>query len=485
MSSTNIASGLSLDAPKASIMHFRGQVVRRRTRSKQLAFFDVRRDVQFSSLQPKSRLEEGEVVSVIADAVHVVIVENETELMSPGCLPGPGITAFKTIRNGDEIDIIGEEVNRSDGSTASNLRAFRIDILRRWNMHDLGLFEPYREKKAVSSVSTNPGKASGLCKFYLASGVCFRRPCPFVHENDAHKRREWEVSRRKQKTESSAMPCDPFSSEQKKPKDQRAAVLANFLEGLFGRERLQKQGIVDVAGGKGALAFEMHLRQIPCLTVDPRPACLSKAAKKHYQARGSSEPMLERFRLDLDQVCDLFDGDFLSRHPERRGFLLGACCLVGLHPDQATNPIIEVANALCKPFVIVPCCVFAREFPDRRLCGDRDDLCAVDGCSKTGIQATNAWRHVESFTDLIRWIRRQAKVKVSFLPVEVSLLGNRHAGKEYRAGIRWSKPGSQPRRSLLWIEADSGRCDKRQWIRISYPHPPSRRRHHRPPLPPS
>ncbi|KAH0484234.1 MAG: uncharacterized protein KVP18_003472 [Porospora cf. gigantea A] len=418
MSSSSVASGLCLDAPEAHTMRFRGQVVRRRTRSKQLAFFDVRRDVQFSSLQPKRRQEEGQVVSVIADAVHVMIVENGTELMAPGSIPKPGVTAFKTIRNGDEIDIIGEEVNRSDGSTVSNLRAFRIDILHRWSMQGLGLFEPYREKKTVSSVSTNSDQASGLCKFYLASGICFRHPCPFVHDNDAHKRREWEVSRRKQKTESSALPCDPFSAEQKKPKDQRAAVLANFLEGLFGRERLQRQGIVDVAGGKGALAFEMHLRQIPCLTVDPRPACLSKAAIKHYQTRGSTEPMLERFRLDLDQVCDLFDGEFLSRHPGRRAFLLGACCFVGLHPDQATNPIIEVANALRKPFVIVPCCVFAREFPDRRLCGDRDDLCAVDGCSNTGLPATDAWRHVESFTDLVRWIRRQAKVKASFLPVE-------------------------------------------------------------------
>ena len=32
--------------------------------------------------------------------------------------------------------------------------------------------------------------------------------------------------------------------------------------------------------------------------------------------------------------------------------------LVGMHPDQATEPIVDAALAMGKPFAVVPCCVF-------------------------------------------------------------------------------------------------------------------------------
>jgi hypothetical protein len=47
--------------------------------------------------------------------------------------------------------------------------------------------------------------------------------------------------------------------------------------------------------------------------------------------------------------------------------LAGASVLVGMHPDQATEYIVSCALALRKPWAVVPCCVFAREFPQRRL----------------------------------------------------------------------------------------------------------------------
>ena len=34
-----------------------------------------------------------------------------------------------------------------------------------------------------------------------------------------------------------------------------------------------------------------------------------------------------------------------------------------MHPDQATEPIVDAALRLRRPFAIVPCCVFARELP--------------------------------------------------------------------------------------------------------------------------
>ena len=41
--------------------------------------------------------------------------------------------------------------------------------------------------------------------------------------------------------------------------------------------------------------------------------------------------------------------------------------IIGMHPDQATEPIIDMALKYKKPFAVVPCCVFAHENPHRRL----------------------------------------------------------------------------------------------------------------------
>lgn len=41
--------------------------------------------------------------------------------------------------------------------------------------------------------------------------------------------------------------------------------------------------------------------------------------------------------------------------------------IVGFHPDQATEPCIDLARVLDIPYCVVPCCVFPSEFPDRRV----------------------------------------------------------------------------------------------------------------------
>jgi hypothetical protein len=53
--------------------------------------------------------------------------------------------------------------------------------------------------------------------------------------------------------------------------------------------------------------------------------------------------------------------------------LVKTCSLIiGLHPDQVTDSIVDVAIASGKPFAVVPCCVFSRQFPERRTpAGDR------------------------------------------------------------------------------------------------------------------
>ena len=47
--------------------------------------------------------------------------------------------------------------------------------------------------------------------------------------------------------------------------------------------------------------------------------------------------------------------------------IIHCSCIVGLHPDEATGAIADLALALGKPFVIIPCCVHTKLFPFRKL----------------------------------------------------------------------------------------------------------------------
>ena len=49
-----------------------------------------------------------------------------------------------------------------------------------------------------------------------------------------------------------------------------------------------------------------------------------------------------------------------------RDALKNASVVVGLHPDQATDALVDFALASGKPFAVVPCCTYGADFPKRR-----------------------------------------------------------------------------------------------------------------------
>ncbi|KAI9912924.1 hypothetical protein PsorP6_005345 [Peronosclerospora sorghi] len=63
------------------------------------------------------------------------------------------------------------------------------------------------------------------------------------------------------------------------------------------------------------------------------------------------------------QLLHRMDDETLKLYKE----LFANCSvLVGMHPDEATEAIVDAALTLRKPFAIVPCFVMSRVFPDRR-----------------------------------------------------------------------------------------------------------------------
>lgn len=212
-------------------------------------------------------------------------------------------------------------------------------------------------------------------------------------------------------------------------KSRHNAVFASWLVDTFGVEALRggsngrssahatcttSGGVVDIAGGRGLLSFELALEHgVPVTLVDPKPLRANKKTrrrvrkwrretfpedvfgeKKNHDARAEKDGEVgEETSLEIG-------GDFLNRAPVRHvraafegvnvfatpspldetaetanddprttidSAVRAASALVAMHPDQATDLVFETALALNKPFAVVPCCVFADLNPHRVL----------------------------------------------------------------------------------------------------------------------
>lgn len=76
--------------------------------------------------------------------------------------------------------------------------------------------------------------------------------------------------------------------------------------------------------------------------------------------------MKEKHLTVCMQIQDYFDEE-LWTDPECPAAVKSCSLVIGLHPDQATEPIVDFALSHNKPFAIVPCCVFHNLWPDRRV----------------------------------------------------------------------------------------------------------------------
>lgn len=74
--------------------------------------------------------------------------------------------------------------------------------------------------------------------------------------------------------------------------------------------------------------------------------------------------------------------------------------LIGMHPDEATEEIVNIALELGKPFAVVPCCVFPHLFHERR--------------NQKGGKVTS----YEEFVDYLQEKDPQQRIERTFLPFE-------------------------------------------------------------------
>eukprot|EP00271_Cylindrocystis_brebissonii_P007276 TRINITY_DN20608_c0_g1_i1.p1 TRINITY_DN20608_c0_g1~~TRINITY_DN20608_c0_g1_i1.p1 ORF type:complete len:772 (+),score=75.41 TRINITY_DN20608_c0_g1_i1:798-3113(+) len=200
-----------------------------------------------------------------------------------------------------------------------------------------------------------------VCKYWINTRECSNgSSCLYAHPEGAafdRCRREWVHWRVERRRLHFATEGDPLNPHAKARKGARARVFAQWLVDTYTLPVLSSlSGVLDIAGGRGALSFALHsMHGIPTTLIDPRPRRLSRSEHR-FMAKNPSTPLATTVELEFNA------GD--SRWSE---ILRLSSCLVGLHPDEATEAIVKAAVASRKPFAVVPCCVFPSTFLSRRV----------------------------------------------------------------------------------------------------------------------
>ena len=189
-------------------------------------------------------------------------------------------------------------------------------------------------------------------------------------------------------------------------KTMRARIFAQWLLDTYGASSLQQgSGVLDVAGGKGNLSIELAtMGQVPCTVIDPmirkqQQSFPPKRDTKRIRKAGGPLPrhlptffnlttFLEQFGAPAKkelassdssmaqqgknsntlntEKCNTIDSKD-DQEGDDRCLVADSSMLVGLHPDQVTQDILELALQFDKNVAIVPCCVFPSFFPLRVL----------------------------------------------------------------------------------------------------------------------
>eukprot|EP00966_Prymnesium_polylepis_P199011 4611721-Prymnesium_polylepis.1 len=161
----------------------------------------------------------------------------------------------------------------------------------------------------------------------------------------------------------------------RRPRDERHGAFAQFIATELGL-RPDADRVIDVAGGKGRLSAALVERGLRSLLVDPCAETGRDVVRDGLYGPGATGPH------DGDDVTLPHVGDdataesaapppleiesaqplLVARQTMRqlldsdRGETVARCgAIVGLHPDEATEEIVDAALSCELPFAVVPC----------------------------------------------------------------------------------------------------------------------------------
>jgi len=244
----------------------------------------------------------------------------------------------------------------------------------------------------------------------------------------------------------------------------RHRVFASWLLSTFGARFGAGSCVLDVAGGQGCLADELAHRGVSVTIVDPRTdghehevevGNIGEGVEKDFPSGAGLVRETEDETVPVPTVMSPATVEISANVPENQmeansdharvlrlktdfdpvGGLVNSCgAIVAMHPDQATEAVVDAAVTRALPFAVVPCCVFPRLFSKRRL---------------------QSGRGVTGYAGFLRYLReKDARMRAAQLPFEGRNIVLFMTAADYRRESHSKEPG--PLRAPLWrLELES------------------------------
>jgi len=173
---------------------------------------------------------------------------------------------------------------------------------------------------------------------------------------------------------------DNHDHEYSDSKEQRHEIFVQWLIQTYGHDFLTTgSGVLDVGGGKGKVSQALVRLGIPAVLLEPcraDPSPIQSTATSDIcgtpyvvMTTGGFQHIVASLHGDGSELLGVdSDENSNTRIDNNVAKLVRNCSIVvGMHPDQATEAIVDIAKRLKVPFAVVPCCVYPTMFPRRRL----------------------------------------------------------------------------------------------------------------------
>jgi hypothetical protein len=308
----------------------------------------------------------------------VTLLNEEQNIIIGASIHDPEI--IPKLKIGDMINIKGRIYYHRNNPKNKNIQAETVKLLGKGP----GADKINEKRKYFIDNKNTLTNYDALCTYIKKGQKCPNKDCKFRHELKKEEEETLKANMlKKKRAYDDAHEGDPLNIDDKYNKSLRNSEFANFLVDKFGLENIKKGFVLDIAGGKGLVSFFLTtIYGIKCKIIDPRGASLPKSRRKE----------LKKKKIQIEEDRKMFTLDTCDE------LIKGCSLIIGMHPDEATVDIVDVALAKKINFAVVPCCVFHNKFPDRKL--------------KSG-------KEVVEYPDIIQFIlEKDSSLKIDFLNIK-------------------------------------------------------------------
>ena len=271
----------------------------------------VARNVRGGRLRFSTDVEEA-IERGVVDDVEIVLKVGVGSFETPACVATAQKTALKL---GNVVEVAGTLTRRPPGSHGEfSLTCERVEVVESWAEANPGrafareAVDGARGNESADATSRASGKNVGPCKFFINNGYCAKGDaCKYAH--DRAMQRNWIAERKAIRRQLAVESGDPHG-DSVASKHRRAGKFTSWLVDKFGVDVLNSgTGVLDVAGGRGDVSFELYTKMgIKSTLVEPRARKLNKHQHKWLKAEAKR---LKTDALDTDSwLCEQIKTEF-------------------------------------------------------------------------------------------------------------------------------------------------------------------------------